>query len=139
MEGNFGGNVGASICGNYNFGANFVNESTTNWGPGTSASRSLRGDDAAIGAVQSIASLDGMNYVSFVAFNMVFSNATCTTTCTTAQGGFNNDQKWTFSVLCFPDGPCVQPPPTVPIPAAAWQFGGALGLLGMARRRVGII
>ncbi len=34
-EGNFGGNVGASICGNYTFGANFFSESTTSWGPGT--------------------------------------------------------------------------------------------------------
>ncbi len=35
-EGNFGTGVGASICGNYNFGANFTNQSTTTWGPGTS-------------------------------------------------------------------------------------------------------
>ena len=46
-EGNFGGNVGASICGNYVFGANFASNSTTTWGPGTAVSRTIGGDDAA--------------------------------------------------------------------------------------------
>lgn len=135
VEGNFGVNVGVSLCGNYNFGANFVNESTSSWGPGVSVSRSLQGDDAAVGPVQSVASLDGMNFLSYVAFNMVFSNATCTATCTTAQGGFNRGQRWTFRVLPFPEGPGPKPPPTIPIPAAAWLFGSALAVLGMARRR----
>ena len=60
-EGNFGAGVGASICGNYTFGANFINQSTTSWGPGTAASRTIGGDDAPAGAQQTIASLNGFN------------------------------------------------------------------------------
>ncbi|MEO7385897.1 MAG: hypothetical protein ABIX37_03045 [Gammaproteobacteria bacterium] len=123
-EGNFGGSVGASICGNYNFGANFGNESTTTWGPGTATSRTIGGDDFAIGVQQSINLLDGMTTISWVGTTLVLRNGTCTGTCTTTAGGFNYGQQWTFSAG-----------PQVPVPAAAWLFGGALGLLGVARRR----
>ena len=37
IEGNFGPeSVGAALCGNYTFGANYLDESTATWGPGTS-------------------------------------------------------------------------------------------------------
>ncbi len=79
-EGNFGGNVGASICGNYTFGANFASNSTTTWGPGTAFSRTLGGDDAAAGAQQSIASLNNMATISLVGTSLVLRNATCNST-----------------------------------------------------------
>ncbi len=119
-EGNFGTGVGASICGNYVFGANFLNESTTTWGPGTAATRTIGGDDAAAGAQQTISSLNGLN-TSLVGTSLVLTNRTCTGICTTTAGGYNNGQAWNFSV--------------VPVPAAVWLFGSALGLLGAARRR----
>jgi hypothetical protein len=121
-EGNFGTGVGASICGNYTLGANFVNESTTTWGPGTAATRTIGGDDAASGPQQSIAALDGMNTVSFNGTTLVMANKTCTGPCATLPAGaFNNGQQWTLSTT------------VVPIPATAWLLG--TGLLGVAGRK----
>jgi len=121
VEGNFGAGVGASICGNYLLGANFANESTTTWGPGIAASRTIGGDDIAAGPQQTITSLNGLNTISWVGSSLVLANKTCTGVCTTTAGGFNNGQQWSFTV--------------VPVPAAVWLFGSALGLLGIARRR----
>ena len=124
-EGNFGTGVGASICGNYVFGANFLNNSTTTWGPGTAASRTLGGDDVAAGAQQTIAALNGMSTVSWVGNTLVLSNGTCTGPCLTIGGGANNNgYKYTFPTTAV-----------VPVPAAVWLFGSALGLLGVARRQ----
>ncbi len=123
-EGNFGGGVGASICGNYNFGANFLNESTATWGPGTAVSRTIGGDDNAIGAQQSIAGQDGFSTVSWVGTTLILANKTCTGQCTTTAGGFNNGQQWTLNA---------GPQAVVPIPATAWLLG--TGLMGLAGRR----
>ena len=83
-EGNFGTGVGASICGNYSFGANYVNESTASWGPGTDADRVLNsepgGDDTASGPIQSIADYDNFTTVSFDAGppgSLVLENGSC--------------------------------------------------------------
>jgi hypothetical protein len=121
-EGNFGAGVGASICGNYNFGANFVNQSTVSWGPGTATSRTIGGDDGALGAQQSIADYDLFNTVSWNGTTLVIANTRCGagTACApspTANGGFAMTLQ------------------AIPVPAAAWLFGGALGALGFARRR----
>lgn len=127
VEGNFGGNVGASICGYYTFGANFFNESTTTWGPGTAASRTLGGDDMAAGPQETVATYNGMNTVSFNGTTLVIANKTCTGPCATLPAGFyNNGQQWTFATVAVP----------VPVPAAAWLFGSALGVMGWLRRRV---
>ncbi|MBN8280089.1 MAG: hypothetical protein J0M16_05745 [Gammaproteobacteria bacterium] len=126
-EGNFGGGVGASICGNYSFGANFVNESTTSWGPGTATSRTIGGDDIALGAQQSIAALNGLNTISWVGTSLQLTNRTCTGPCATLpSGAYNNGLLLTFNA-----GPQV----VVPVPAAVWLFGSAVGLLGVARRK----
>ena len=124
-EGNFGAGVGASICGNYLLGANFTNESTTTWGPGTAASRTIGGDDIAAGPQQTIAILDGMDIVSWVGTTLVLSNRTCTGPCTTLPAdSYNNGYKYTFSVPLI----------LVPVPAAVWLFGSALGVMGLMRR-----
>ncbi len=120
-EGNFGPGVGASLCGNYTFGANFTNDSTTTWGPGTAVSRTIGGDDAVAGPQASIASLDGFTTATWNGTTLVLRNATCTQTCTTSASGFNNGQQWTFAV--------------VPAPAAAWLFGGAVAVLASMQRR----
>jgi hypothetical protein len=77
-EGNFGATVGASICGNYNFGANYINESSISYGPGTAASRTLGGDDMSIGAQQSVAAYNATAQISWAGTSLVLSNATPT-------------------------------------------------------------
>ena len=124
-EGNFGAAVGASICGNYHFGANFTNESTTSWGPGTASSRTLGGDDGIVGPQQSLATtFDGMNTVSWAGSTLRISNRDCVGPCTTIPaGGYNKGYIFTLTV--------------VPLPGAAWLFGPALAGLGALRRRPG--
>ncbi|MBM4221508.1 MAG: hypothetical protein FJ170_06145, partial [Gammaproteobacteria bacterium] len=90
-EGNFGANVGASICGNYVFGGNFANDSTTTWGPGTSASRTIGGDDVASGPQQTIAALNGMSTISWVGTTLVLTNRTCTGPCSSLPAGAYNN------------------------------------------------
>ena len=120
VEGTFGNSVGASLCGNYNFGANFVNESSTNYNviPGT---RSLGGDDIAIGPHQqgtaystSTALYDGVELI-MISTDWVGGTGSMST------GGI----QLIFNVSAA----------AVPVPAAVWLFGSALGLLGWARRR----
>lgn len=99
-EGTFGGSVGASLCGNYNFGKNQINESTATWGPGTTFSRSIAGDDMIIGGQQSVAAYDSFITTSFVGTSLTLSNASCTPLapgnangCATV-GGFNIGYTW---------------------------------------------
>lgn len=126
QEGNFGSGVGASLCGNYTFGGNAVNESSTTWGPATATSRTLGGDDVAVGPVMDLSIYDGMNVVSWTGSSHVVSNRTCTVSgpCATLPGTFNAGYDLTYVWVS-----------SVPVPAAAWLFGPALGVLGLVRRR----
>ncbi|MBL8201979.1 MAG: thrombospondin type 3 repeat-containing protein [Chromatiales bacterium] len=98
IEGNFGATVGASICGNYYLGGNYIDESTTGWGPGTAYSRTLGGDDYAAGTPQNLDRFHGMYTVSFTpGGTLVLTNKSCTGTC--PPGGNNFGHQWTFGNL----------------------------------------
>ncbi len=147
-DGNFGPNVGGSLCGNYNFGANFIDESTASWGPGTTKARSIGGDDVAIGPQQGLSQYDGFVYGGSTN-PFVFSNASCNPLapgnangCATLSGK-NSGYTWTFNPgNCGNADPslgpaCNLPTPTiVPVPTAVWLFGSALGLIGVMRRKI---
>ncbi len=118
-EGTLGAILGASFCGAYNFGGNGFNESFLNYStiPGT---RTLGGDDfvtAGAGAQQ-----QGLDFatstVSFGGGTLFMETA-----------GFNTVPGLTGAQLTFSVAP-------VPVPAAAWLFGSALGLLGWMRRKI---
>ena len=109
VDGSFSNAVFASFCGNYNFGANYVNESTNSYGPGTAFSKTVLGDDVDLGQQQNITAYDGAT--------STVSGSTLTVSNITPNGG----QTFTYTI--------------VPVPAAAWLFGSALGLLGWVRRR----
>jgi len=99
-EGNFGSNVGASLCGNYSFGANFVNDSTATWGPGTAFARTIGGDDMALGAQQNLAAYDNFTQLSWSGTTLTLSNASCNPVAPgganncSGVGGFNTGYKW---------------------------------------------
>jgi hypothetical protein len=115
IDGIFGFSVGASLCGNYSFGANLLDESATIYGPGTNVSQTLGGDDASVGAPQDLSLYDG--------------NGTLTTWNGTTVVWTNADMiNYTGYSFTFV---------TVPVPAALWLFGSALGLLGWMRKHKG--
>ena len=125
LEGNFGTAVGASICGNYNFGTNLTNQSV--YTPSaTGSSVAIGGDDGAIGPSQSLVN----SYSSMVATaiggapggfqNYCLSNGTPTCSSTSTTG-----YDFVFQIAAS----------AVPVPAAVWLFGSALGLMGAMRRR----
>ncbi len=112
IEGVFGGVVGASICGNYNFGANGYNESTVNT---DGSNRVIGGDDGAIGPAQSIADFSGLSpVIPPTDFSSIIV--------------LENGTTYSGTIFTFVANP-------IPVPAAAWLFGSALGLLGWVRRR----
>jgi len=114
-DGGFGAMVGASMCGNYLFGDDGVNDSTVSYGPGLAFSRTLGGDDTVAGAQQSINDYN-LAVASYDGATLVFQSADWTSSGGTAGLQMN------FRV--------------VPVPAAAWLFGGALAALGAVRRRL---
>lgn len=107
MEGNFGGVVGANLCGNYTFGANFTDESTVVYS-GSTVTRTMGGDDAALGPPQSLADLDGMT-ATVTGTSLVLTNGSCTLSpaanCTTIAGNplYNKGLSLTFQLPLPPD------------------------------------
>ncbi|MCE7896538.1 hypothetical protein FBQ88_12810 [Gammaproteobacteria bacterium PRO2] len=107
VEGNFGGNVGANLCGNYSFGANFANESTVVYA-GNTVTRTMGGDDAALGPPQSLADLNGMT-ATVNGTSLVLTNGSCTLSpaanCTTISGNplYNKGLSLTFQLPLPPD------------------------------------
>ncbi|GMU75757.1 MAG: hypothetical protein AMXMBFR45_12480 [Gammaproteobacteria bacterium] len=112
IEGNFGTVVGAHMCGNYTFGANFANDSTVSYS-GTSVTRTMGGDDVVKGPPQSLADYNGISTLSWVGTALTLSNSTGTSGLT-----------FVFNASA------------VPVPAAAWLLGPAVLAAGrFARRR----
>lgn len=114
LEGTFLSTVGASGCGGYSFNDG-VNDSTTTWGPGLATAQTIGGDDTSTtDGVRGISNAyDGYDLISWDGVTLVLGS-----TIPLGTGGAN---QLVFSA--------------VPVPAAVWLFGSALGLLGWARRR----
>jgi hypothetical protein len=112
IEGGFGAANSSHACGGWDFGTNAFNESSITYGPGTSVSRTIGGDDVSIYLPFAIYQYDNM-LADWNGTTLVFHNTT------SAGAGLAYDITFT----------------AVPIPAAAWLFGSALGLLGWMRRK----
>ena len=125
VEGSFGSGVGASLCGNYNFGTNAGNESSTSWGPGTAFSRTIGGDDGVVGAQQDLSQYDGMS-----------TSQICGSTCTLDGQAWNGTSLVMSNAVSGVGGYAIHLGQlSVPVPAAAWLFGSALATLGWLRRK----
>jgi len=133
VEGTFFIALGLSICGGYDFGANFIDDSTTVWGPGTAISQILGGDDVATGG--------GPRSISAYDFNSVqvinSSDPNVSGTLFIGNGipvGSAGSELMVFGAAA--DGSDLPLPVSiVPVPASVWLFGSALGLLGWSRRK----
>ncbi len=123
QEGTFLATVGASGCGGYNLGANFSDDSSTTWGPGTTISQTIGGDDVSTSSPRTISAYD-FGFVSFTGTGLTLGDTVTlgNGVGVGSQGVGGGGEAMVFQV--------------VPVPAAAWLFGSALGLLGWARRRV---
>jgi hypothetical protein len=112
IEGGFGVVNSMHACGGWDFGTNGDNESSISYGPGTSVNRMILGDDFSIYLPFAIGQYDNMP-ADWNGTTLVFSNTTL------AGSGLAYDITFT----------------AVPVPAAAWLFGSALGFLGWMRRK----
>jgi len=119
VEGSLGASLGSNLCGGYSLGANNVDESSTVWS-GLSVNQTIGGDDVSAGPPRTFLVFNGFNVVMLTGTGLnpgdiiTIGNGIPLHTA----GGAS----FTFQV--------------VPIPAAAWLFGSALGLMmGWVRRR----
>ena len=126
VEGSFLGGVGANGCLNTSTGGNFANESSAAYNVGANANcvvRTLGGDDSSTGNPRGLSTLaaGGGCDATDGAFNMytVSQSGGLLILSTSTPVGTSGANYLTF----------------VPVPAAVWLFGSALGLLGWVRRR----
>jgi hypothetical protein len=112
IEGGFGIPNSSHSCGGWDFGPNDTNESSITYGPGTSYTRTIGGDDVSNVSPVSISHYDNMP-ANWNGTTLVFSNTKV------AAAGLAYDITFT----------------AVPIPATVWLLGSALGLLGWMRRK----
>jgi hypothetical protein len=107
VNGNFGTNFSfANLCGNYNFGGDFIQDSSISYGPGTAFARTMAGDDMLAGneIQQSINQLNGMNSAGVAGTVLFVTNSAHTDDCQpggtspcTTVVGLNSGYDWTFS------------------------------------------
>jgi hypothetical protein len=112
IEGGFGAATSSHSCGGWDFGPNTINESSITYGPGTSFTLTMGGDDVSNVSPVSISHYDNMP-ATWDGTILVFSNTKV------AAAGLAYDITFT----------------AVPVPATVWLFGSALGLLGWLRRK----
>lgn len=136
IEGTFLFTVGANGCLNTSIGTDFTNSSSAVYNIGGDANCmhvTIGGDDSAMeGAPRGLADRTASGGCDATAGAFIFYNVVSYT----GPGGqlvvdTNND-----GTIAEPDIITFNVPAVVPVPGAVWLLGSALGLLGVARRRL---
>lgn len=119
-EGGFLATFFANGCGNYNWGPNETDETTLDYSS-IDATRALGGDDVASGPQTEL-----FNWTDMVMYNFNPSGIAGETAfiLSNRTGGATEGDGFSLTFAY-----------AVPVPAAAWLFGSALGLLGWMRRK----
>lgn len=117
VEGNYGALVNNNYCAGYSFGPNFVDESTSSWGPGLAHERTIGGDDYVFAGIFSLGVYSNFRVVSWDGATLGMGNPGC-------YGGGDCNGGWDGGLLFT-----LQAQP-VPAPAAAWLLGTAVASLG---------
>ena len=152
VEGTFLDLVGASGCGGYSYGTDFMDNSTTVWGPGTAASRTIGGDDVIVGDQVTLSDYDFRHFYgeTYTVLDPAFPFDPIPWYTVVLGNGIplgTAGSEW----MCFhapataTQGP-VDSVPTceeavelaiaaVPVPAAAWLFGSSVSALFWMRRK----
>lgn len=144
-EGTFLGGVGAHGCWNLNLGANFVLDSSAAYNVGGDANCinvTVNPDDVSGGGPRGLGTpsaipCDQGGAMAYANWNIALDNTgvaggllhIASTTIAGCAGGKTKNAacgNTTYMTL-----------QAIPVPAAVWLFGSALGLLGLARRRLG--
>jgi hypothetical protein len=123
VEGTFGVAVGGHLCGQWEFGGNYLSESSISYS-GSNVTRTLGGDDAAMGPAQQLSNfnLDGVGDDPLYPGDSWSWDGNTLQVVFSAYDG-SRSTHMTFSA--------------VPVPAAAWLFGSSLlGLVGLKRKRI---
>lgn len=136
-EGNFLGTVGAHGCGNISLDYNATYDSAMAYNVGGDAScvsRTLGGDDVSTGNPRGLTNSAGgggcdATDSAFIQWEVL--GDTNTAFSTFVLSNFTDTTANGANYMTFQYGAAV-----VPVPAAVWLFGSALGLLGWIRRRV---
>lgn len=123
-EGTFLGIFGANGCGNYGWGDDFVSQTSLDYSTINPTRTTLPGsDDVYYGDMQSL-----WNYTNMQVFNLdpVFEAGKTAFILSNRTGGADSGDGFSMTFAYAA---------AVPVPAAAWLFGSAIGLLGWLRRR----
>jgi hypothetical protein len=126
IEGTFGAGTGSSICGNVAWNGNFAMDSTLTYNVGGNAdciTKTIGGDDTDGGALRGLTSHAAAG------------------PCTAQTGAYMRyNAVQSGGQLLLNNGLAISGPGSIqftfiPVPAAVWLFGSALGLMGLARRK----
>ena len=129
INGGFAVVVNSQVCGNYGFGANFMDDSVFEYADnGRDFTRMIMGDDTDDG-------VEGVQTIAFMDMSVVQFDGPGGLLVLQTDDWFNDDNG-----ICDEQNPCDSAGAqltfsVVPVPAAVWLFGSALGMLGWIRRR----